>query len=274
MNDLINKVEALMREVAEEELLSRFGKLQRHEIVDKYRPGDVVTTADLEAEVRLSEGLLKLHPASTVIGEEDAYRNPEILDRLKGDVPVWTIDPLDGTGNFAKGKPCFAMICALIEGGVTQIGWILDPVAGVCIQAQRGQGVFLNQQRLNMRQPETLESMTGSVGDGLRKRLQTRQDRGEAGLPRQFLRYHCCGREYLDLLLGKIDFALYGGRLMPWDHAAGALMIAEAGGYVGMCDGDEPYAPQLYDDGNRLMLAPNRRAFDDLQSVLFSEKGA
>lgn len=271
MDALVHNVEDLMRRVAEQEIMTRFGKLERHEIHAKERPGDVVTTADLEAENRLIEGLTKLVPSSTVIGEEEAFRNPQILDRLNGDQPVWTVDPLDGTNNFAKAKPCFAMICALIEGGETQMGWILDPVAGVCATSRRGEGTYVAGQRVTINQPDGVDSMTGSLGDGIRKRMTARKDNGEAGLPRHMVRYHCCGREYLDVLVGKINFALYGGRLMPWDHAAGTLMVHEARGYARICEDQSPYDPAIHGNGEQLMLAPNKKSFEALQQMLFKD---
>jgi len=272
MHALLHDVEELLRHVADEEILSRFGKLDRHEIHTKHHAGDVVTTADLEAEYRLTEGLTKLIPSSTVIGEEECFRKPETLDHLKDSGPVWTVDPLDGTGNFAKGKPCFAMICALMEGGQTQMGWIFDPVAGVCATAQRGHGVFVGGQRRMMENPGGPHAMTGSLGDSLRKRLQPRIDAEEEGLPRHLVRYHCCGREYLDLLVGKLHFALYGGRLMPWDHAAGGLMVEEACGYGRICKDKSPYAPAVHGSGEHLLVSTDENSFDILKQMLFNDK--
>ena len=269
MDALVHNVEELLRQVAEQEILSRFGQLQSEDIQTKAHARDVVTTADLEAENRLHEGLSKLLPGSAVIGEEDCFRNPEILNRMTGDQPVWVVDPLDGTNNFAQGKPCFAMICALVEGGETQMGWIYDPIAGVCATTRRGEGVYLAGRKLTIELPETLEQMTGSLGDGMRKRVQARKEDGEAGLPQHLVRYHCCGREYLDLLLGKIHFALYGGQLMPWDHAAGTLMIEEASGYGRIREDKSIYDPSRIGTGKHLLLAPNEHTFDTLHKVLF-----
>ncbi|MBL4613936.1 MAG: inositol monophosphatase family protein [Magnetovibrio sp.] len=270
MDNLVDDVEALMRHVAQLEIMSRFQKLERHDIQSKQRPGDLVTTADLEAENRLTEGLMKLLPSSTVIGEEEAFRNPQILERLNGEQLVWTVDPLDGTNNFAKGKPCFAMICALIKNGQTQMGWILDPISGVCATAKLGEGVYVAGQRVTIKQPDGVPSMTGSLGDGLRKRINARKDNGEAEMPHQLVRYHCCGREYVDLLIGKINFALYGGRLMPWDHAAGTLMVNEAGGYGRIVEDQSTYDPAKHGNGEQLMLAPNKASFERLQQMLFT----
>lgn len=268
MNTLLQDVENLMRDVAEQEVLSRFGRLERAEIQAKRGPGDLVTKADLEAENRLIEGLGKLLPESTTVGEEECFHNPDLLQRLSSDKPVWVIDPLDGTGNFAAGKPCFAMICALIENGQTQMGWILDPVAGVCAKVQRGHGVSIGAQRLTITPLDELEQMTGSLGDGTRTRITARKEAGEPHLPRHLVRYHCCGREYLDLLVGKIHFAHYGGALMPWDHAAGTLMVEEAAGYARLRKDKSLYTSGRYGQGDQLLLAPNEQTFDALLKVL------
>lgn len=266
MDSLVHDVEELLRHVAEQEILTRFGKLQPADIFRKGEHGDLVTSADLEAENRIHEGLLKLVPDSVVIGEEDAYKSPEILDKLHGDQAVWVVDPVDGTGNFAKGKPCFAVMCALIEGGETQMGWILDPVAGACITTRLGQGTYLEGQRLSMiPPPDGLTSMTGSLGDGLQRRMAKKDAKDRPGL---LVRYRCVGREYMDLVLGKLHFALYGGKMMPWDHAAGSLMVAEAGGVALTMIENQAYSPVHFGYGERLLMASDQASFDTLVPIL------
>lgn len=266
MDSLVHDVEELLRHVAEQEILSRFGKLQPDEIFSKSDHGDLVTTADLEAENRIHDGLLKLVPDSVVVGEEGAFKSPEILDKLHGDQAVWVVDPVDGTGNFAKGKACFAVIVALIEGGETQMGWILDPIAGACITTRKGQGTYLEGSRLTINPaPGGIGTMTGSVGEGIRRRLEKK---GGKNLPERLLRYRCVGREYMDLVLGKLHFALYGGKMMPWDHAAGALMVAEAGGIARTIDEHEAYSPTNFGHGERLLLAPDEASFEALVPLL------
>jgi len=270
MDSLVQDVEDLLRRVADDEILSRFGKLRPSDIHGKGLHGDKVTTADLEAENRIRDGLLKLLPGSVVVGEEDAYKSPEILARLHGKQPVWVVDPVDGTGNFAKSKPCFAVICALIEGGKTKMGWILDPVAGVCITACKGAGTYLAGQRLTINPPPGgLKSMTGSVGKGLQKRLEKRSKKGQPG---RFVRYHCVGREYMDLALGKLHFALYGGKMMPWDHAAGVLLVTEAGGLAVTAKKNEPYSPLQNSLDTPLLIAPDASSFKALASLFAEEK--
>lgn len=257
-------VEELLRHVAEQEVMSRFKRLGEGDVRHKGKHGDLVTLADLEAENRIREGLKKLLPDSAVIGEEGCYKNPEILDELNGAGPVWVVDPVDGTRNFAHGKPCFAVMCALIEGGETQMGWILDPISGACATAQKGRGAFVSGQKMAMKSPDGPEHLRGSVGERIQSRLKARRDKGESGLPGHYVRYHCVGREYMDLALGKIHFALYGGKMMPWDHAAGTLLVAEAGGFARTIGGKSPYSPVVHGHGERLLIAPDEAAFDAL----------
>lgn len=265
MDSLIPAVEELLRHVAEQEVMTRFGKLGEGDVRHKTHKGDLVTSADLEAENRIREGLMRLLPESAVIGEEGAYKSPEILELLKEDGPVWVVDPVDGTGNFAHGKPCFAVMCALIEGGETQMGWILDPISGVCATTQKGQGAYVAGQKMAMTSPDRPESLRGSLGERIQKRLEARKAEGESGLPGNYVRYHCVGREYMDLALGKIHFALYGGKMMPWDHAAGTLLVSEAGGFARTTDTKAPYSPVHHGHGEqRLLIAPDEATFDAL----------
>lgn len=271
MDSLIPAVERLLRDVAEQEIMTRFGQLREGDIRHKTHDGDLVTTADLEAENRIREGLTKIMPDSVVIGEEGAYKNPEILEKLNGTRPVWVVDPVDGTGNFARGKPCFAVMCALIEAGETRMGWILDPISGACATVQKGQGAYVSGQKMTLKSPKNLESLLGSVGEGIQNRLKKRRAAGESGLPEHYVRYRCVGREYMDLALGKIHFALYGGKMMPWDHAAGTLLVTESGGFARTTDAKKPYSPIHHGHGERLLIAPNEPTFDALCPLLVSD---
>lgn len=268
MDSLIPAVEELLRNVAEQEVMSRFGRLSEGDVRHKGKHGDLVTAADLEAENRIREGLLRLMPDSAVIGEEGCFKTPEILDKLNGDGPVWVVDPVDGTRNFARGKPCFAVMVALIEDGETRLGWILDPISATCATVERGKGAFVSGQKMSLTHladgSGVLSNLMGSVGDGLKAKLTARQETGEAGLPKHLMRYHCAGREYMDVALGKIHFALYGGKMMPWDHAAGTLLVTEAGGYARTIGDKKPYSPRHYGHGERLLIAPDEATFDAL----------
>jgi len=107
----LDRVARLIREVAETEILPRFRRLEEHHTWEK-RPGSLVTVADEAAEKRLEDGLLRLAPGSVALGEEAAEKDSSIFERLLDDEPVWIIDPVDGTKNFAAGRPEFAVIVA------------------------------------------------------------------------------------------------------------------------------------------------------------------
>jgi fructose-1,6-bisphosphatase/inositol monophosphatase family enzyme len=234
-----NKVAAIIRETASIEILPLFRKLKDHQIDDK-ESGEIVTAADINAEQRLTAALEKLAPGSTTVGEEAVSENPEILDRLAGDRPVWVIDPVDGTRNFANGKECFAVIIAYCQSGVTVAGWIYDPVSDCMYYAADGAGAWANDRRLNIPPSPAVNEMTGSVSKRHFDRLDKR--RPSPDIPGDMIRYRCVGREYTDLALGELHFAEYG-MLKPWDHAAGILIHAEAGGFSAYTEDQIPYRP-------------------------------
>jgi len=267
MDSLIHKVEGLLRDVAEQEILTRFQNLQETDIQHKDDHGhDLVTTADLEAENRLREGLLKLLPGSHVIGEEAAFKSPDILQDLHSDKPVWVVDPVDGTRNFATGKPCFAVIVALVIKGKTQMGWILDPISDACITARLGCGAYLGTQKLTLNFPSVdISDMTGSVGKHVQDRLIKQKTSHQLG---HMVRYHCVGREYMDLALGKIQYAMYGGKMMPWDHAAGVLIVEECGGFVRSIEEKNRYSAARQGPDQRILITPTETAFESLKPLL------
>ena len=240
MDSLLNPVEELLREVADREVMTRFRRLEQGDVRTKQRQGDLVTVADLEAEHHIRAGLKQILPSSHVVGEEAAYKKPEILDALGGDDPVWVVDPIDGTRNFATGKACFAVMCALVQKGETRLGWILDPISGACAVAEKGAGAFVSGHRRTIKDPDGPEHLRGSLGEGVQKRLHKQYPSPPPGLPRHYVRYHCVGREYMDFLLGKLHFGLYGGRLMPCIRPpVAALQSVAIEGKPGQKDGNK-----------------------------------
>src|SRR3546814_18101871 len=103
-------------EIAAEDVLPRFQALAAHEIHEK-AAGEVVTVVDVAVEKRLTARLTDLLPGSLVVGEEAVHAEPALMDQLASDAPVWILDPIDGTRNFAHGRPVFAIMVALAQGG-------------------------------------------------------------------------------------------------------------------------------------------------------------
>jgi len=107
----MDHVSGLIRAAVEEKILPRFRNLTVGDVAQK-GPNDPVTIADIEAEEMLSRLLQEAYPCTLVLGEELVSREPATLDALLGDTPVWVIDPVDGTLNFAAGNPVFGTILA------------------------------------------------------------------------------------------------------------------------------------------------------------------
>lgn len=257
------RVGEILRQVAAEEILPRFRRLQPHEIVAKSHPHDLVTTADVMAERRLVEALGNLVPGSVVVGEEGTEKDPDLVRALGGEAPAWLVDPVDGTLNFAHGNPKFAVIVAFCTGGETRMGWILEPVTGRLAWAAEGQGAWEAGTSLRAAAPAKLEKMTGSLGFRQAKPLLKRRDFGETeGLPAKIVRIGCTGLDWRDLACGSLHFAHYDRRLKPWDHAAGVLMHREAGGYSALVGSDRPYRPGEGIQEAAILGAPDRRSWD------------
>lgn len=270
-----DRVIQIIREVATAEIMPRFGRLASADVAEKRGPNDLVTVADTAAEAALGAALGDLWPGSALVGEEAVDADARVLDALAGEGPVWVIDPVDGTNNFARGKACFAVIVALCVGGETVGGWIHDPIADRTVWAEKGVGAWLDsgagRSGLRLAAAKPVAAMTGSLGYRWARRVRERIRAG-AGLPGpRLVRYGCTGREYMDLAAGNLDFAAYS-RLKPWDHAAGVLIYGEAGGYARItdpgADGNDMYRALPIIAEGTLLLAPDRRRWQELKCSL------
>lgn len=260
----------IIRDAVGAVIMPHFRKLADSDVFEK-APGDIVTVADLEAEKRLAEALAAVVPGSVAVGEEAAFADPGLLAALADKVPAWLIDPLDGTQNFAHGIACFAVIVALCADGRTLAGWIHDPCADETAFAAVGAGAWLysaaGRTRMRVAPPAPVSAMSGVLGGRLRDRLALARPCAPENVPRKMVRLGCAGREYLDLARGRLHFAQYGGRLKPWDHAAGVLIHAEAGGLGRLVDSAAAYAPREGIIGDTLRLAPDETAWRALHDA-------
>jgi fructose-1,6-bisphosphatase/inositol monophosphatase family enzyme len=251
------KVSSIIREAALAEILPRFGQLASDQIREK-KPGQLVTDADVEAERLLTRRLTELLPGSAVVGEESVESDPGLLGALDRPGLVWIIDPVDGTANFAKGNPRFAVIVALVEDGVTTHGWIHDPVPDRTIVARLGEGAWEGATRLSVLPEAAMEQMSASIKRSaqLASRFASVGRKGSAA------------HDYVDLVTSRLHVAHFT-QLMPWDHAAGVLIHAEAGGYGRLMTG-QPYGPAGRE--GQLLLAPTEGVWRSTKAVL-DQKG-
>jgi fructose-1,6-bisphosphatase/inositol monophosphatase family enzyme len=257
-------VTALLAKVGAEVVMPSFRALSADQVREK-APGDVVTDADVESERRLALGLHEIL-AIRVIGEEAVAADPTLLDALDQGL-AWIVDPIDGTANFATGHLPFAIMVALIGDGRTLAGWIHDPVTGTTCHAALGQGAWRDGAPLAARATGAtppraalaLRYLPDDLGRQLAGRIADRLDDG--AIPRS------AGHQYLRLVTGETDVALFW-RMLPWDHAAGALILAEAGGRIAHFDGSA-YAPA---DGIKGALAAASPAlWTQARAILFGE---
>ena len=252
---LTGAVAALMRDAATRAILPRWQTLTADQI-DAKAADDVVTVADKEAELILAEGLARILPEATIVGEEAAHADPALLDRL-GDATCWIVDPLDGTNNFAAGKPPFGVMVALAEAGETIAGWIYDPLSGRLVHAHRGGGAWIGEERVTacstgVEPPIAAISLVFMDPD---KRAAVKQHIAPhytvVDIPR------CAAEQYPRLVLGVNDCSIFE-RTLAWDHAAGVLFVNEAGGMAARPDGrpyrvDEAHLPGLIGAASRAL---------------------
>ncbi|WOI56556.1 inositol monophosphatase family protein [Palleronia sp. LCG004] len=230
-----------LRDVAKAEILPCFRNLDAADIDTKTGPEDLVTVADRAAEAAMAERIARILPDAALVGEEAVSDDPSILDRLEGKGTCVILDPIDGTANFARGNANFGMILAVTEGAETVLGVLYDPVMDDWIVARKGGGAWFcregsDDRRLEVRASRGAVEATGYLPLYLFPKVH--QPALAALYPRigrvESLRCSC--HEYRMIAFGHADF-LTSHVSKPWDHAAGQLVVAEAGGDAGMLDG-------------------------------------
>jgi fructose-1,6-bisphosphatase/inositol monophosphatase family enzyme len=252
-----------LKETAEEDVLPRFRDLAEHHVMEK-QPGDLVTVADLDAEKRLTRMLTDHLPGSIVVGEEAVHGDPDKLRELETQTDLWIIDPVDGTQNFAEGKSPFAIVIAYLHGGRTRGAWIHDPVAGDTAVAEEGSGAWIGDRRLAVAPGGTIEAMTGLINSNAYGREFRDVVRPKKQAFGEVLRYGCAAFAFRMLASGQRHFSVYN-RLWPWDHAAGVLLHAEAGGFTARVD-RIPYRP--IDRAQGLLSAPDEETWRRIDAFL------
>lgn len=223
--------------------------------VEEKAHNDFVSDVDRQAEEAIIEILHKSYPDHTIVGEESGEAH-------SGDDNVWIIDPLDGTTNFLQGIPHFAISIALKTGRHIEHGVIVDPTRDEAFVASRGKGAQLNGKRMRVSNRTTLPEAV--LGTGLPPQsVFTKLDPyiGQLGsITGQARAIRRMGSAALDLAYvaaGRFDGHWEYG-LKPWDIAAGALLVREAGGFVGDFQGGDAFL----ETGN--VVAGNPKVFKAL----------
>jgi myo-inositol-1(or 4)-monophosphatase len=236
-------------------LLEGLGRGPTIELKSAY---EVVTEMDRACERLLVDVIAAHYPEHAILAEEGGgvERPSEYL---------WVIDPLDGTNNYAHGFPFFAVSIGLLRARELLIGVVYDPVRDELFSAQAGRGAWCNGRRLMVSETATLAGSLVSTGFPYDYGSRTDNNRNQFDLIQARTQgVRRAGAAALDLAYvaaGRLD-AHWELRLKPWDSAAAALMVAEAGGRLSDWRG-EPWTPWSDD-----LVASNGRIHEELRCVL------
>jgi len=199
---------------------------------------DLVTEADLQAESIILEILRGAFPDDNILSEESGS-DGHFSNR------TWIVDPLDGTTNFAHGFPFYAVSIALEIQSELTLGAVFLPGTNESFEAVKGQGAHLNGKRLRVSGIQTLGEAL--LGTGFPYDVHENPDEVIGHLKRLLVRAQGIrrpGAAAVDLAYvaaGRLD-GFWEQRLQPWDMAAGALLVKEAGGSLSTLNG-EPFTP-------------------------------
>ena len=230
MNEIDNnEIKSILFDLSKKFILPMFRNLKDSDLMKK-KNNDLVTSVDLQVEEELNNILRKLLPNSLFVGEEEFSKTPNILNGYLEKKYCWTVDPIDGTTNFAKGKEKFAVMIALSFSDQILQSWIYKPLNGEFCCAITGGGALLNEKKINMINSLSIEQSKGSISSKywddnyLNIMKNIKNNFGEVKS------YGCIGFEYIDIANNVRDFAILS-KLSPWDHLPGILIIREAGGF-------------------------------------------
>ena len=262
-----SKLDPLLVATAAEAVLQA-GKIQKNHFgrdvrIDKKGPIDLVTQVDIEVETTFRAMIGERYPDHVVLAEE-LERDTQLTH-----IPqyCWVFDPIDGTVNYAHGLPMFCASLALEIDGVAEVAAVYDPIREELFMAERGQGARLNGIPLKVSDAETvLDSMlctgfpydvhqtvdevVGLFGDFVSRARAVRR----------------LGSAALDLCYvaaGRFD-GFWEQRLQPWDMAAGALLVEEAGGRVTDMHGS------TFSSRTGSIIASNGRIHDEMEGIILS----
>lgn len=216
--------------------------------------GDVFSEVDIKAEQTIIHNILKAYPEHGIIAEETGYHNQDAEF-------VWIIDPLDGTKNYIHGFPFYSISIAVQRKKKIEHAVILDPIRHECFAASRGAGARLNDNRIRVSKEIVLkDSLIGSSFSMRDAKLSEKFNNFNQKLSQENVNIRTTGSVALDLAYvasGRID-GICALSMKPWDIAAGALLIQEAGGLVSDQIGNEQYM----DSGD--IIAGNPKIFKQI----------
>lgn len=262
MSATLKAVIAAVKLVAAEEIMPRYLKVSHQRKSD----GSLCTEADTATQLALIRKLQSILNVP-VLGEEMATVEQHTLWQ-DGHDGLWCIDPIDGTSNFVRGLPYFAISVALLRAGKSVLGVVYDPVSNEMFSAELGKGAFLNGEKLLGREGVgTLAEALASVDlKRLKKKLVTQL----AAHP-PYASQRNFGASALDwcyTAAGRYDIYLHGGQKL-WDYAAGLLILQESGGSVCGIEHDDFAQSDVWQ--RSVIAARDEQLFDEWKNWIRSQ---
>ena len=243
---------------ASKTVIRDFGEIENLQVSLK-GPGDFVTNCDKKVEKILIDELLKARPSYSILSEEIGEINND--DSFK-----WIIDPIDGTSNFLHGVPHFAISVGLEHNKEIICGIIYDPIKDEMFTAEKGNGSYMNNQRMRVSSRSKLEDcmiFTGGPKRDAKNRELALKEYYKFSI-KVLIPIRKLGSASLDMAYvaaGRCDGFLQRN-LNYWDIAAGIILVKEAGGFVTDFNGENEYIQ------NKTILATNAKINEEMIEVL------
>jgi len=238
-------------------LIRDFGEIEKLQVSVK-GPGDFVTASDKKVEKILIDELSKARPNYSILSEE--------IGEIKNDSEFrWIIDPIDGTANFLHGIPHFCISIGLEKNNEIISGIIFDPIKDETFTAEKGNGSYLNNQRLRVSGRNKLKDsiiFTGGPKYGSKEKDLILEEYKKFS-SKVYIPIRKMGSAALDMAYvaaGRCD-GFWHRNLNYWDIAAGIVLIKEAGGFVSDFNGDANYVE------NKSVLASNSEINQEMIEV-------
>ena len=243
---------------ASKPLIRDFGEVEKLQVSLK-GPGDFVTNSDKKVEKILINELQIARPNYSILSEEIGEINNDSTCK-------WIIDPIDGTANFLHGIPHFAISVGLEENNEIICGIIYDPIKDEMFIAEKGNGSYLNNQRMRVSSRSKLKDCVIFTG-GPRQNAENKNivlkeyNNFSSEVETPIRKMGSAALDMAYVAAGRCD-GYWQRNLNYWDIAAGIIIVKEAGGFVTDFDGNSKYVE------NKTILATNAKIGDQMREIL------
>ena len=249
----VNDIREILYNISKKIIIPSFGNLSNNQISYKNNK-DIVTEIDIKVEKELHFELSKLIKNSKFVGEETYSKDPLILKYYQSNNYCWTVDPIDGTSNFAKSKDRFAVMVSLTKNKQIIQSFIYKPIGEEFMFADKT-GTFFNDKKIQLSVNTIIENSIGSIStkywdENKKEKIFAIKDKFN-----DINSYGSIGCEYFDIVLEKRDFTLLS-RLHPWDHIPGVFIVRQAGGHD--CHFDK-LEYKFYENSKNLVVSNSKK---------------